>query len=55
LHHGIDGAIRAGCDGEAQGGRPVLPLDGDRAQVEEQERVVGPLDQLGLEDFPSLI
>jgi hypothetical protein len=32
----------------AQGGRPVLPLDGDRAQVEEHERVVGPL---GLEDL----
>ena len=30
--------------------RPVLPLDGDRTQVEEHERVVGPLGQLGLED-----
>jgi hypothetical protein len=26
----------------SQGGRPVLPLDGDRALVEEHERVVGP-------------
>src|SRR5271166_3605867 len=25
----------------AQGGRPVLPLDGDRAQVEEHKRVIG--------------
>ncbi|MGO8900716.1 MAG: hypothetical protein ACLQU5_20545 [Isosphaeraceae bacterium] len=28
---------------------PVLPLDGDRAQIEEDERVIGPLGQLGLE------
>jgi hypothetical protein len=35
----------------AQGGQPVLPLDGDRAQVEEHERVVAPLGQLGLEDL----
>ena len=35
----------------AQGGRPVLPLDGDRAQVEEHKWVVGPLSQLGLEDL----
>ena len=33
----------------AQSGRPVLPLDGDRAQVEEHERVVGPLGRLSLE------
>ena len=30
----------------AQGRTPVLPLDGDRAQVEEHERIVGPLGQL---------
>jgi hypothetical protein len=35
----------------ALGRRPVLPLDGDRAQVEEHERVVGQLGQLGFEDF----
>ena len=35
----------------AQGGRPVLTLDGDHPQVEEHERVVGPLGQLGLEDL----
>ena len=31
--------------------RPVLALDGDRAQVEEHEWVIGPLGQLGLEDL----
>gem|GEM_PF-6921050 len=35
----------------AQSARPVLALDGDRAQVEEDERVIGPLGQLGLEDL----
>ena len=34
-----------------QGGRPVLTLDGDRAQVEEDERIVGPLGELGVEDL----
>ena len=35
----------------AQSDRPVLPLDGDRAQVEEHEWVVGLLGQLSLEDL----
>ena len=35
----------------AQGGRLVLAIDGDRAQVEEHERVIGPLGQLGFEDL----
>ena len=35
----------------AQGGRLVLAFDGDRAQVEEHERVIGPLGQLGFEDL----
>ena len=35
----------------AQGGSPVLPLDGDRTQVEQHERVVRPLGQLGFEDL----
>jgi hypothetical protein len=30
---------------------PVLPLDGDRAQIEEDERVIEPLEQLGIEDL----
>ena len=29
---------------------PVLPLDGDGAEVEQDERVVGPLGQLVAED-----
>ncbi len=35
----------------AQSAWPVLPLDGDRAQVEEAERIIGPLGQLGIEDL----
>ena len=34
----------------AQSGRPILPLNGDRTQVEEDERVIGTLGQLILED-----
>ena len=45
------GADCAGGAVDGQGGRPVLPLDGDRAEVEEHERVVGPLGGLGLEDL----
>ena len=52
-HDGIGGGRSAQAALEmAQGGRPVLPLDGDRAQVEEHERIIGPLDQLGLA-FPA--
>ncbi len=35
----------------SQGGSPVLPLDGDRTQVEQHKRIVWPLGQLGFEDL----
>ena len=35
----------------AQGRLRVLPLDGDRAQVEEHEQVVGSLGKLGLKNL----
>jgi len=51
-HDGIGGGRSAQAALEmAQSARPVLALDGDRAQVEEDERVIGPLGQLGLEDL----
>ena len=48
-HDGIGGGRSAEASPEMAKGRlPALALDGDRAQVEEHERVVGPL---GLEDL----
>ena len=36
-----------------QGRLPVLPLDGDRPQVEQHERIVRPLGQLSSRILPS--
>ena len=47
------GPTRAGSLKIAQGGRPVPPLDGCHSQVEEHERVVGPLGSSASRIFQS--
>ena len=38
-----------------QGGPPILPLDGDRAQVEQHERIGGPFGQFSFKDLAIVL